>query len=59
MTSYSDLPDEALEEITKDFVRTHPNSGGWSLAVFFRRNEVEGTMQKSLRESGMSRSKRS
>ena len=36
MTSYSDLADGALDEITRLFVRTHPNSGGRSLAGFLR-----------------------
>ena len=36
MTSCSDLADGALDEIIRLFVRTHPNSGGRSLAGFLR-----------------------
>ena len=36
MASYSDLPDGALDEITRQFVSTQPNSGGQSLVGFLR-----------------------
>ena len=36
MMLYLDLPDELLDEKAKYFMRTHPNSGGRSLAGFLR-----------------------
>ena len=50
MTSYSDLPNEALGEITMHFVGTHPNSGGRSLAGFLRGMRLK-VQRKNVRES--------
>ena len=50
ITSYSDLPDGALDEITRHFVRTSPNSGGRSLAGFLRGMGLK-VQRKRVRDS--------
>ena len=50
LTSYSDLPDGALDEITRHYVRTNPNSGGRSLAGFLRGMGLK-VQRKRVRDS--------
>ena len=51
MTSYSDLPNEALDEITRHFVGTHPNSGGGGSLAGFLRGMGLKVQRKRVRES--------